>query len=100
MGETLNPYNDVRRSTAIDRPTSNYNGAKEKLSKIRDLINMGKYDAENYYVNPNNIHIWFPIKILEKSNNSADLDTNMITANNFFAHWVKEIIITRYGIDK
>ena len=81
---------------------------KKKLKKIRDLINMGKYDAdlakyipglldhaiqgmlddidtrekvvhpsykdkeqldfqilstENYYVNPSNIHICFPIKI-------------------------------------
>ena len=111
LGDTLNPYNDVRRSTAIDRTTSNYNEAKEKVQKIRDLINMGKYDAdlakyipnlldlaiqgmqddidtrekvahpsckdmeqldflilstENYYVNPNSIHICFPIKILQK----------------------------------
>ena len=46
LGETLNPYNDARRSTAIDRTTSNYNDAKEKEQKIRDLINMGKYHAD------------------------------------------------------
>ena len=46
LGDTLNPYNDARRSTAIDRTTLNYNAAKEKVQKIRDLINMGKYDAE------------------------------------------------------
>ena len=108
LGDTLNPINDARRSTAIDRATSNYNDAKEKVQKIRDLINMGTYDAdlakyipglmdlaiqgmlddidtrekvanpsykdkeqlhfqillsENYYVNPSNIHICFPIKI-------------------------------------
>ena len=108
LGDTLNPINDARRSTAIDRTTSNYNDAKEKVQKIRDLINMGKHDAdlakyipglmdlaiqgmlddidgrgkvadpsykdkeqldfqilfsENYYVNPSNIHICFPIKI-------------------------------------
>ena len=44
--DTLNPINDARRSTAIDRTTSNYNDAKEKVQKIRDLINMGKYDAD------------------------------------------------------
>ena len=111
LGDTLNPINDARRSTAIDRTTSNYNDAKEKVQKIRDLVNMGKYDAdlakyipglsdlaiqgmleyidtrkkpahpsykdkelldfqilvtENYYVNPNNIHICFPIKIKKK----------------------------------
>ena len=31
LGDTLNPYNDARRSTAIDRTTSNYNDAKEKV---------------------------------------------------------------------
>ena len=145
LGETLNPINDARRSTAIDRTTSNYNDAKEKIQKIRDVINMGKYDAdlakyipglldlaiqgmldnidtgqkvanplykdmeqlhfqilltENYYVNPNNIHICFPIKILKKSNNSSDISSDLITVNNFFVHWVKEISITRYGSDK
>ena len=40
LGDTLNPINDIRRSTAIDRTTSNYNDAKEKVQKIRDLINM------------------------------------------------------------
>ena len=108
LESTLNPTNDIRRSTAIDRTTSNYNDAKEKIQKIRELVSMGKYDADlvkyipgladlaiqvmlddidtrekvanpsykdkeeldfqilltdNYYVNPSNIHICFPIKI-------------------------------------
>ena len=33
----------------------------------------------------------------KKSNNNSDIDDNMITVNNFFAHWVKEISITKYG---
>ena len=109
LADTLNPINDARRFTAIDRTTSNYNDAKEKVQKIRDLINMGKYDADlakyihglldleiqgmlddietrekvasykdkeqldfqilltdNYYINPSNIHICFPIKIKKK----------------------------------
>ena len=118
---------------------------KEKVQKIQDLINMGKYDAdlekyipglmdlaiqgmlddidtrgkvahpsykdkeqldfqilltENYYVNPANIHICFPIKILKKSNNNSDIDDDLITVNNFFAHRVKIISITKYGNDK
>ena len=145
LGDTLNPINDARRSTAIDRTTSNYDDVKEKVKKIRDPINMGKYDAdlakyipglmdlaiqgmlddvdtrekvvhpsykdkeqldfqilltENYYVNPSNIHICFPIKIKKQSNNSSDIDSDLITVNNFFAHWVKEISITKYGSDK
>ena len=144
LGDTLNPYNDTRRSAAIDRTTSNYNDAKEKVQKIRDLINMGKYDAdlakyiprlldlaiqgmlddietrekvahpsykdmeqldfqilltENYCVKPGSIHICFPIKIKKTSNNASDINSDMITVNNFFAHWVKEIS-TKYGSDK
>ena len=46
LGDTLNPVDDARRLTAIDRTTSNYNDTKEKVQKIRDLINMGKYYAD------------------------------------------------------
>ena len=34
LGDTLNPTDDARRSTAIDRTTSNYDDAKEKVQKI------------------------------------------------------------------
>ena len=145
LGDTLNPIDDARRLTAIDRMTSNYNDAKEKVQKIRDLINMGKYDAdlakyipgltdlviqgmlddidtrekvahpsykdkeelgfqilltENYYVNPANIHICFPIKIKKKSDNTANIDDNLITVNSFFLLLLKERSITKYGSDK
>ena len=107
LGDTLNPYEDARRSSAIDRTASNYNDAKEKTQKIRDLTGTSRYAdlakcipgllelafqgmleeidtkektahpsykdmkqldfqmllTENYYVNPNGIHICFPIKI-------------------------------------
>ena len=46
LGDTLNPYEDARRSTAIDRTVSNYNDAKEKVQKIRELIGTGRYDAD------------------------------------------------------
>ena len=52
--------------------------------------------TENYYVNPNSIHICIPIKRKKKTNKDADIDSNMITVNNFFAHWVKEISMTKY----
>ena len=45
IGDTINLTNNIRRSTAIDRTTSNYDDTKEKVQKIRDLISMGKYDA-------------------------------------------------------
>ena len=56
--------------------------------------------TENYYVNSNSIHICFPIKIKNKSNKNADIDSDMITIHNFFAHCVKEISITKHGSNK
>ena len=56
--------------------------------------------TENYYVNPSNVHICFPIKILKKSDNTADVNNDLITVNNFFAHWIKEVSITKYSSDK
>ena len=56
--------------------------------------------TENYYVNPNGIHICFPIKIKKGTNKSPNIDADLIPVNNFFAHWVKEISITKYGSDK
>ena len=117
---TLNPIYDPRRLTAIGRTTLNYNDAKEKVQKIRDLINLGKHHAdlakfipgmtdlaiqgmlddidtrektahpsykdkeqldfqifltENYYVNPANIHLCFPIKILKNLTITMTLTT-------------------------
>ena len=56
--------------------------------------------TDNYYVNPSNIRICFPIKIKKKSNNSSNIDGDLIAVNNFLAHWVKEVGRTKYGSDK
>ena len=55
--------------------------------------------TNNYYTNPNNMHICFPTKIKEATNNDANIDTDVITVNNFFAHLIKEVNITKYGND-
>ena len=56
--------------------------------------------TDNYYINPNSIHICFPVKIKKKSSTALDIDADMIPVNNFFAHFVKGISITKYGSDK
>lgn len=48
--------------------------------------------TNNYYTNPNRIHICFPMKIKKLTDNNTDIDTDLITVNNFFAH--------HYGNDK
>ena len=108
LAAAVSPFDNVGGSSAIDKIASNYNGAKEKVKKIRELVKTGKYDADvakympgvlkmifqgmledidtkekvahnfyedmerldfqimltdNYYVNPNSIHICFPMKI-------------------------------------
>ena len=42
------------------------------------------------------MHICFPMKI----NKDSDIDADLISVNNFFAHLIKEINITRYGNNK
>ena len=39
-------YNDVGRSSAINRTASNYNDAKEKVKQNGELISTGKYDQD------------------------------------------------------
>ena len=56
--------------------------------------------TENYHINPNSIHICFPVKIKKKTNTALDIDAYLIPVNKFFGHFVKEISITRYSSDK
>ena len=128
LGNNVSPFEDAGRSSAIDRTASNYNDAKEKVQKIRELIKTGRNDeaiskyipvllelkfqgmledidtrekiahpsytdieqldfqiqlTDNYYINPNSIHICFPIKILKKSNTALDIDADIILVNSF-----------------
>ena len=71
-------------------------------SPCRDMENLGFQImlTSNYHTNPNSMHICFPVKIKQKSDNDSDIDTDLTTVNNFFAHFVKEINVTKYGNDK
>ena len=111
LEQTVSLCDDAGRSSAIDRTASYYNDVKEKVKKLREPINPGKYDEDvakyipgllelkfqgmledidtrekvalssytdmeeldfqilltgNYYINPNSIHICFPIKLQKK----------------------------------
>ena len=77
---------------------------KEKVAgppyKDKEQLDFEIMLNDKYCVNPSNIHICFPIKIKKKSSNTADIDADLIPVNNSFAHWVKEVSITKYGSDK
>ena len=87
-----------------------YQGMIENIDKKEQVAHISYKDMEtlefqimlisNYYTNPNSMHICFPLKIKKATNENTDLDTDLITLNHFFAHFVKEINITRYGKDK
>ena len=55
--------------------------------------------SANQYMNFHSVHLVFPLKILKKTNVANDILVTEITANNFFAHWIKEIDIKRLGDD-
>ena len=56
--------------------------------------------TNNCHTNPNSIHLCFPMKIKKNAGKVNDIDDDLITVNKCFAHFVKEISITRYGNDK
>ena len=56
--------------------------------------------TDNYYINANSIHICFPIKIKKNNNTALDIDADLITVNNFFTYFVKEISVTKHGSKK
>ena len=55
---------------------------------------------QNLYINLNNLHLFFPLKFKKETNVALNLENDVITVNNFFAHWIKEINITKSGTTK
>ena len=56
--------------------------------------------TDSYYVNPNSMQLSFLVKIKQLSNETNDIESNLVTSNNFFAHLIKEIGVTSYGNHK
>ena len=53
--------------------------------------------TNNQYMNFHNVHLVFPIKIKKSTNSAINLDATVMTVNNFFTHWIKEIDIKGCG---
>ena len=71
-------------------------------SSHRDMENLNFQIllTDNYYTNPNNIHLCFPMKIKRATKKDADIDDDLITVNNFFAYLINEKSIRKYGKNK
>ena len=46
------------------------------------------------------MHICFPMKIKQKRNEGSDTEADLMASNNFFAHLIKELSVTRYRNNK
>ena len=55
--------------------------------------------AANHYVNFSNMVLCLPITFRKRTNKTTTIDGDMIPVNNFFAHWVKDVPVKRYGDD-
>ena len=46
MGKTVTQFKSIGDSTAIDRTTSNFENADQKVAKIKRLVNKGEFDKD------------------------------------------------------
>ena len=128
LGKIASSFDGIGSFSAIDRTTSSFLNASEKVEKIKRLIKTGEYDADiakfipgtlefvyqgiledidtkeqpehisykdmenleflilltsNYYTNSNSIHICFLMKITKATDETDNIDTDLITVNNF-----------------
>ena len=67
--------------------------------KNKKVIEFNVQLTANDYTNFQNVHLCFPIKIKSAVDINNDIAAGVITVNNFFARWIKEIDIKRYGDD-
>ena len=128
LGKIASSFDGTGSFSAIDRTTSSFLNASEKVQKIKRLIKTREYDADiakfipgtlefvyqgiledidtkeqpehisykdmenleflilltsNYYTNSNSIHICFLMKITKATDETDNIDTDLITVNNF-----------------
>ena len=76
-------------------------GTKRKYAdesyKNKKVIKFNVQLTANHYTSFQNVHLCFPIKIKSAVDNDNDARAGVTPVNNFFAHWIKEIYIKRYG---
>ena len=53
----------------------------------------------NHYINFSNMVLCLPIAFRKRTNKAQPIAATMIPVNNFFAHWIKDVTVKRYGED-
>ena len=83
----------IEKLMTIEQPADTTYSNKEVLDFELILDN-------NYYTNLEVLHIDFQIRLRKLANAAQNLDADIYPVNNFFAHWIREIDITKYGTIK
>ena len=89
---------DVATQGKVDNFNSKRKYANENY-KEKNTLEFNIQLTENHYINFSTLYVCFPIKIKSKANDANEIEDGIILVNNFFAHWIKEIDIKRYGDD-
>ena len=87
----------------ISRQGQIYNVLPKKVVASLNWYDMKTFEfnlifAANTATNFKNMYLCIPLKI-KKTDNDDNTDATLITVNNFFMHFIKEIDILRYRDD-
>ena len=83
----------IEKIMTIEQPADTTYSDKEILDFELILDN-------NYYTNLKSLHLCFPIRFKKLSKIAHNLDADIYPVNNFFAHWIREINITKSRTNK
>ena len=65
----------------------------------KEIIEFNLNITANHYVNFSNMVLCLPVTFRKKTANTTAINRDLIPVNNFFAHWIKDVIVRRYGND-
>ena len=80
----------IEEMMTIEQPADAAHSNKEMLEFELIIDN-------NYYTNVKSLHLCFRVRFGKLSNAAHNLDAGICPVNSFFAHWIREINITKYG---
>ena len=59
LGQTVTPFESLRKSSAIDRTASDFDNANQKVKKIKKLIDKREYDTDIACYIPGTLNLVF-----------------------------------------
>ena len=68
--------------------------------KNKKAIEFNTVLTDNHYTKFQDMHLCIPLKFKSAADDDNDLLAGAVPVNNFFAHWIREVNILRYGVDR